>query len=285
MFGLALAVGQFDEQPTFSGTSQYDQISVEAVTPLYGHAREGINGDVRGTPPSVTSPLRQWRTTPALCFLRDLSGATVLAESCDEGHQLAYAGIECEDDEQAVGALFEQRRESGGWTEAELVEEEACLTEARQQIDIPAAAARAFQEMQIEPSSLTVQPPDGWTLVNVDTIAYTDGESRTTSTELFGIPVDIRAVPSSYTWNFGDGSPAFSTADPGAPYPTHTISHAYSKQGSATISLTTTWRGQFRIAGDSTWRDVAGEATTASSSGSLDIVEARARLVEDLYGR
>ncbi|WP_423462807.1 PKD domain-containing protein [Promicromonospora sp. MS192] len=209
----------------------------------------------------------------------------MLAESCDEGHQLAYAGIECEDDEQPVGALFEQRRESGGWTEAELVEEEACLTEARQQIDIPAAAARAFQEMQIEPSSLIVQPPDGWTLVNVDTIAYTDGEPRTTSTELFGIPVDIRAVPSSYTWNFGDGSPAFSTTDPGAPYPAHTISHAYSKQGSATISLTTRWRGQFRIAGDPTWRDVAGEATTASSSGSLEIVEARARLVEDLYGR
>ncbi|MCP2265166.1 PKD domain-containing protein [Promicromonospora thailandica] len=138
--------------------------------------------------------------------------------------------------------------------------------------------------MQIEPSRLSVQPPDGWTLVNVDTIAYTEAEHRTVSTELFGIPVDIRAVPSSYSWDFGDQSAPLRTSDPGAPYPAHSISHAYTKAGSATISLTTTWHGQFRVAGDPTWRDVPGEATTASSSGSLDILEARARLVEDLYG-
>ncbi|MFC7025109.1 PKD domain-containing protein [Promicromonospora thailandica] len=208
----------------------------------------------------------------------------MLAESCDEGHRLAYTGIECEDDERAVGALFEQRREAGGWSRAALVEDESCLAERREQIDIPAAAARAFQEMQIEPSRLSVQPPDGWTLVNVDTIAYTEAEHRTVSTELFGIPVDIRAVPSSYSWDFGDQSAPLRTSDPGAPYPAHSISHAYTKAGSATISLTTTWHGQFRVAGDPTWRDVPGEATTASSSGSLDILEARARLVEDLYG-
>lgn len=220
-----------------------------------------------------------------MCFLRDLSGATVLRESCEEGHQLAYAGIDCEDDEQAVGALFEQRRESGRWTDPELVEDESCLAETLRQIDIPAAAARAFQEMRIEPSPVTVQPPDGWTLVNVDTIAYTTAEPRTVSTELFGIPVDIRAVPTNYSWDFGDGSVPLTTSDPGAPYPAHTIAHAYAKQGSATISLTTTWHGQFRIAGDPTWRDVPGEATTASSSDPLEILEARARLVEDLYSR
>ncbi len=229
-------------------------------------------------------PVRQWRVTPAMCFLRDLGGATVLAESCDEGHQLAYEGIECEDDEQAVGALFEQRRQSGGWSSAELVEDESCLAEQRRQIDLPAAAARAFQEMQIAPSEVIVQPPDGWTLVNVDTIAFTDREPRTVSTELFGIPVEIRAVPTSYSWDFGDGTSPLSTSEPGAPYPEHTIAHAYAKPGTATISLTTTWGGQFRLAGEPTWRDVPGEATTASASGRLEILEARARLVEDLYG-
>ena len=219
-----------------------------------------------------------------MCWLKSLDGATVFAESCDEGHQLAYAGIECEDDEQAVGALFEQRRESGGWSDAALVEEESCIAQRREQVDIPAAAARAFQEMQIAPSEVNVQPPDGWTLVNVDTIAFTDRDPRTMSTNLFGIPVEIRAVPSSYSWNFGDGSTPLTTTDPGAPYPAHTVAHAYAKQGTATISLTTTWHGQFRLAGEPTWRDVAGEGTTVSSSGSLEILEARARLVEDLYG-
>ncbi|WP_460889013.1 hypothetical protein [Promicromonospora xylanilytica] len=216
-------------------------------------------------------------------MLSNLSVATAFAESCDEGYQLAYAGIECEKDERAVGALFEQRRESGGWSDADMVEEESCLAERRQQVDIPAAAARAFQEMQIEPSPVNVQPPNGWTLVNVDTIAFTDAQPRTMSTSLFGIPVQIRAVPSGYSWDFGDGSAPLATTDPGAPYPAHTIAHAYVSKGAATISLTTTWRGQFRLAGEPTWHDVAGEATTASSSDSLEILEARARLVEDLY--
>lgn len=229
-------------------------------------------------------PVRQWRVTPAMCFLRDLGGATAFAESCDEGHQLAYAGIECEEGERPVGALFEQRRDSSGWSDAAMVEEESCLAEQRQQVDIPAAAARAFQEMQIAPSEVNVQPPDGWTLVNVDTIAFTDRAPRTMRTSLFGIPVEIRALPTNFSWDFGDGSAPLTTTDPGAPYPEHTVAHAYAKRGMATISLTSTWRGQFRLAGEPTWYDVAGEGTTVSSSGNLEVLEARARLVEDLYG-
>lgn len=268
------------------GCETFDQtVRVAAVLP---ESSPAVVPDTAGGSSSrhvgEPAPVRQWRTTPALCFLRDLAGATVLAESCDEGHQLAYAGIECDEDERAVGALFEQRRGDEGWSDAELVEEESCLAEARQQVDIPAAAARMFREMEIEPSQITVQPPDGWTLVNVDTIAYTEAVPRTVSTQLFGIPVEIRAVPSAYAWDFGDGSAPLSTTDPGAPYPAHTVAHAYADTGAATISLTTTWRGQFRIAGEPTWRDVPGEATTTSSSDPLEILAARARLVEDLYG-
>jgi hypothetical protein len=265
------------------GQSSQDTVRVAAELPSNPVLSAPSTGP--GTSARLQAPpVRQWRITPAMCFLRDLGGATVLAESCDEGHQLAYEGIECEDDEQAVGALFEQRRQSGGWSDAELVEDESCLAEQRRRVDIPAAAARAFQEMQIAPSEVNVQPPDGWTLVNADTIAFTDREPRTVSTELFGIPVEIRAVPSNYSWDFGDGTAPLSTTDPGAPYPGHTIAHAYAKQGTATISLTTRWGGQFRLAGEPTWRDVPGEATTVSASGSLEILEARARLVEDLYG-
>ncbi|MFD6139221.1 hypothetical protein [Promicromonospora sp. NPDC060271] len=280
---LALSAFQPEEQPTFSGTSEYDQISVEAVVSSGDLSLQVGKGRSGGSAPNV--PLvRQWRVTPAMCFLRDLGGATAFAESCDEGHQLAYAGIECEDGEQAVGALFEQRREANGWSDAALVEDESCLAERRQQVDIPAAAAKAFQEMQIAPSEVNVQPPDGWTLVNVDTIVFTESQPRTMSTSVFGIPVEIRAVPSNYSWDFGDGSAALVTSDPGAPYPAHTIAHAYAKTGEVVISLTTTWHGQFRLAGEPTWYDVAGEGTTVSSSGSLEVLEARARLVEDLYG-
>lgn len=281
LHGAAVAAATPDH-PSIGGRAEQQTITVEAQLPDRAPVvRDSSAGT--GSQPSAP-PVRQWRITPAMCFLRDLGGATAFAESCDEGRQLAYAGIECEDDEQAVGALFEQRREANGWSDAALVEDESCLAERRQQIDIPAAAAKAFQEMQIAPSEVNVQPPDGWTLVNVDTIAFTESQPRTMSTSLFGIPVEIRAVPSNYSWNFGDGSAPLVTSDPGAPYPAHTVAHAYTKTGAAIISLTTTWHGQFRLAGEPTWYDVAGEGTTVSSSGSLEILEARARLVEDLYG-
>lgn len=295
--GVALVVlvlcGIFDFAPhaiaddgyeQFGGTARGQTISVHAdrvpTLPQESRTHPGSKSPSALNPP----PIRQWRVTPAMCLLGNLSGATAFAESCDEGYQLAYAGIECEEDERAVGALFEQRRESDGWSDADLVEEESCLAQQRQQVDIPAAAARAFQEMKIAPPEVSVQPPDGWTLVNVDTIAFTENQPRTMSTSLFGVPVEIRAVPHSYSWDFGDGSAPLVTTEPGAPYPAHTIAHTYVRQGAATISLTTTWHGQFRLAGEPTWHDVAGEATTVSSSGNLEILEARARLVEDLYG-
>src|SRR5690606_1743808 len=93
--------------------------------------------------------------------------------------------------------------------------------QVQQQIDLLSAAARAFQDMSIEPSDLEVQPPDGWTLVNFDTIVYADDEPQVIDTELFGIPVSIRAVPDTYTWDWGDGATASGT-DPGAPFPDQT---------------------------------------------------------------
>lgn len=281
---LVLSPSPDGERLTLGGATKDESVHVAAEQYVPSEPNSPIGPAAGAGSHASSPPVRQWRVTPAMCFLRDLGGATAFAESCDEGHQLAYAGIECEEGERPVGALFEQRRESDGWSDAAMVEEESCLAEQRQQIDIRAAAARAFQEMQIAPSEVNVQPPDGWTLVNVDTIAFTDRSDRTMSTSLFGIPVEIRAVPSSYSWNFGDGSAPLTTTDPGAPYPAHTVAHAYAEPGAATISLTTTWHGQFRVAGEPVWHDVAGEGTTVSSSGSLEILEARARLVEDLYG-
>src|SRR3546814_14368297 len=42
----------------------------------------------RSRPTAPVPPVRQWRVTPAMCWLGSLDGATVFAESCNEGRQL-----------------------------------------------------------------------------------------------------------------------------------------------------------------------------------------------------
>ncbi|GAA1860883.1 hypothetical protein [Myceligenerans crystallogenes] len=198
---------------------------------------------------------------------------------------MGYTGIECPEGQESRGALFEQRRTSTGWTTPEMIADESCVDppqERDRRLDLAAAAARAFHDMNIRPSAVRLQPPDGTTLVNLDTIAFTDDTPREADVTLFGVPVTIRAVPDSYTWDWGDGADPTTTTDPGAPYPDHTITHAYTTPGKATIRITTTWHGQFRLPGTPTWQDVPGTATTESTSTPITILEAHTRLVEEI---
>ncbi len=232
---------------------------------------------------SGSSDYVYWRTTPALCWLRDVGDAsgTRLAESCREGRQTAYQGLECGDDEYALDALFRaERLEDGSVGRAELVNEGTCVSPA----DLLDAAATEFATLKIQPSPLHVQPPDGWTLINVETITYTEDQPQEFDTTLLGVPVTIRAVPEEFAWDYDDGTAPLVTDQPGAPYPDHTVGHAYTTPGEVTIELSTTWRGQFQITGTPTWTDVPGTATTTSSAGPITVHEARTRLVEDATG-
>jgi hypothetical protein len=265
------------EQPTFGGTAAQDSVSVDAQLP---RAAEVASSN------SNPGSDRYYRATPDLCAMLDLDIAGNvrgirydLATSCAEGIQLGGIPLECAEGEEYSGALFRQTQTITGWSEPELVSEEEC----RPPLDLAAEATRAWGALQITPPGIKVQPPDGWTLVNIDTITYTQGGAQEFDVVLLGTPVTIRAVPTEFSWDYGDGTPALVTTDPGAPYPQHTISHAYAAPGSATVMLTTSWRGQFRVAGEATWTDVPGTAATQSSSGPIAVHEARTRLVEDLY--
>lgn len=277
MTGSAAAGVEGDDVPTFFGRTGEDAVTVDAVSEgeiQSAHQEYGTAGDV----PVV----REWRATPELCWLVDLDAAAMqLAESCADGYRVAYGGVECPDGQVPVGALFRQTETptaaGDGWSSPELVEPETCIAPT---LDLAAAAARAFSSMVIQPPPLEVQPPDGWTLVNVETITYTSDAPQELDTVLLGVPVTIRAVPQQFTWDYGDGT-VISTSDPGTAWPDHTVAHAYTVPGDTEISLTTTWRGQFRVAGEVEWRDVPGEATTLSTSGTITIYEARTRLVED----
>lgn len=127
--------------------------------------------------------------------------------------------------------------------------------------------------------SVKVQP-NGRTLVNLDTIVYTDDSKvSTTTVTLLGFPVVVEATPISYTWRFGDGSPALTTSTPGKPYPAKDITHKYMKRGNVSLTLTTNYAARFNVA-DTGWQYIEGTVPITGRATALQIREAVPVLVD-----
>ncbi|NMR20190.1 hypothetical protein [Cellulomonas fimi] len=169
-----------------------------------------------------------------------------------------------------------------GFTPWNLVDVGGCTTP----VDLGPAVAAEFQRLPLTPSTLSVQPPNGWTLVNIDTLAYTDDATQTLTATVLGTPVLIRATPARFAWDFGDGTDPLVGTDPGRPYPDATIGHTYRTAGTRQITLTTTWTADYQVTGTQVtgtggWTPVTGTATTTTTSPPLTVHTARARLVAD----
>jgi hypothetical protein len=121
--------------------------------------------------------------------------------------------------------------------------------------------------------------PAGRTLVNLDTIVYTDQSKVSTVTvPLLGFPVVVEATPMSYTWNFGDGA-TLTTTSPGKPYPSKEITHKYMHRGSANVTVTTNYAARFNVAGTG-WQYVDGTVPITGPATALLIREAVPVLVD-----
>lgn len=142
---------------------------------------------------------------------------------------------------------------------------------------IPTFTLEDFRRLSLAPPQLNVQPARAEHLVNMPAIVYTTPSTQTFTTDLLGYTFEVQATPTSYTWDFGDGT-VITTTDPGTPYPHHTISHPYRALGDFTITLTTEWSGRYHLAGEADWRDVVGTATTSAST-TITTVESRTHLV------
>jgi hypothetical protein len=150
-------------------------------------------------------------------------------------------------------------------------------TDAAAPILTDAVIAESFRGL-VTPSVPFVQPATGEALVNLPVVAYAEAGVDSWTPTLLGIPVAIRAVPVSYSWDFGDGSAPVFTDEPGAPYPNHTIEHTYTATGRAEISVTTTYTGEYSLDGGGTWVAIPGTATAPSPAITVTVVEARAQL-------
>lgn len=136
---------------------------------------------------------------------------------------------------------------------------------------------RDFASMPVEPLEASAGPPDGWLPVSMVNVLHADSDVQELETELLDTPVAVRAIPTSYHWDLGDGN-TITTTNPGKPYPSEEISAKYAHEGWYDITLTTTFAGQFSVNGGG-WQDIDGTIEVASEPIPLYSKSLESRLV------
>ena len=130
-------------------------------------------------------------------------------------------------------------------------------------------------------SGITRQPPGAQVVISKAFIVYTDPSPRHQTTTILGTTVEIEFTPTSYTWNWGDGTTT-TTTDPGHPPPPQTVTHHYKHTAQdVTTPLTTTWTTRYRPQGDTDWRTIDGTITTNETSTPYDLVRIITYLTDD----
>lgn len=128
-------------------------------------------------------------------------------------------------------------------------------------------------QVQIEPA--------GKTLVNLETNVYTVSKPFVRTVTILTWPVKIRATPTSYKWNFGDGTTQ-TTNTPGAPHPNALVTHKYKDRhaegGAVKVSVTVTYDTWYKLQG-LPWQN-AGAVTIPGPGTPLLVCEARPVLTD-----
>jgi len=137
----------------------------------------------------------------------------------------------------------------------------------------------AFKSIPMAPSPVYIQPPDGETLVNFDTIYFTTPFTNDVTLHVLDSSVAFHITVQKYVWHFGDGH-SLTTTDPGAAYPDQTIVHRYLKKGPVSVSLETVYQADYAIDG-AAQQHLADTVTTTSTPQQLTVLTATPHLVAD----
>lgn len=209
-------------------------------------------------PPAFASDSEDNQTGPLVCMVMDDGPQVAWMPSCDD------VIPEPEEDEDAE-------------------DEDAPDENAPEPEPIIITITRSdFAELPLAQPAVHLQPERDWFLVNMDTLVYTDGTAQLLETTVLDVPVRVRATPVEFSWDFGDGSAPLVTTDAGAPWPSADISHVYQREaGNVSITLTTTWSGEFQVAGQGPWIPIAGTTSTQSQSSTFRIDAVETHLVAE----
>lgn len=150
---------------------------------------------------------------------------------------------------------------------------------------LPVFTVNDLQRLDIA-AAVSVVEPAPHTLINYNTNVYAEASSQEFTTTLAGYPVTVRVYPIEYTWDYGDGTSFGPTQLTGYPLdedqwdtPTDT-SHRYTDTGDVQVSLTTTFEGEYSVAGGP-WLAVDGTSTVTSAPVDLSVWRAKVRNYAD----
>jgi hypothetical protein len=268
VIGLALSATMLlpaASDPDIGGRADDDELILE------GFDRGESSGPARPASSSGDDgPPVQYTRAP-LCV--STTSRSDLTPSCPNGDPIVET---CLDGSDAVDPLWRRmQRADGTWTEWAVVQMYTCPGDA----PLLAAIEREWTQLRPQPSEINLQPNTGWVIATVPTVAMAGDAPRLHSATLLGAAVEIRATASGYRWSWGDGSHT-ETSDPGSPYPDASLTHTYPHAADlATVALTTTWTGEYRVNGGP-WLPFDSTINSTSTPVDLTIYDPRSRLVD-----
>ena len=131
---------------------------------------------------------------------------------------------------------------------------------------------QAFRRIPL-PALRSHSQPANKTLINFDTIFFTDAQPLTRTVTLLGQRVRLEIKPSKFEWVHGDGTED-TTSTPGAPYPAKDVVYRY-QDAHRTVEhrVVVTWSAEWSLNGGPL-RPVNGTVTTTGPATPLRIAEA-----------
>ncbi|WP_371130755.1 PKD domain-containing protein [Arthrobacter sp. SDTb3-6] len=120
--------------------------------------------------------------------------------------------------------------------------------------EIAAQISHEFQKTPVQPATVSSQPGPH-TLRGQETNFYALAHEQQFTITLLGQKIHLTATPTTYTWNYGDGTTWGPTPTAGAPLPDDRIgeqtqtSHIYTATGKYAITVTTHFTGTYSVNG------------------------------------
>jgi hypothetical protein len=152
--------------------------------------------------------------------------------------------------------------------------------------DIAAQAETVVQTLTPPQPSIRIQP-DGTTLVGNPTVFSASDLADVTPPSLVnplsGKALQLTVRPSTWTWDFNDGTRPVTTQGPPPPYTagspmSELLTHTYKRSADVVVTVTVTWTASYTISGVAGVRAVANRVTSQQSV-PLKVRQARSQLV------